>query len=79
MWGKSPGGEISAPHHRGGAFEMPKSELFDLAARIKVETPKAYLLDDGTVEAWVPKSQTEDNQDGTFTLPLWLAQDKGFV
>lgn len=58
---------------------MPRSELFDLAAEIKAETPKAWLLYDGAKTEWVPKSMVERNDDGTFTLPLWLAKDKGFV
>jgi hypothetical protein len=53
--------------------------LFDMAAEIRRETDKAWLLFDGTKEAWVPKSQVEDNKDGTFTMPEWLAKDKGFV
>lgn len=55
------------------------AKLFDLAAEVRHETPAAYLLHDGTHEAWVPKSQVEDNYDGTFSMPLWLARDKGFV
>lgn len=58
---------------------MSKSELFDMAAEVKVETAKAWLLSDGVKEAWVPKSQAEDNGDGTFTMPEWLAKEKGFV
>ena len=58
---------------------MGKSELFDLAAEIKGETDKAGRLFDGTKTEWVPKSQVEDNGDGTFTMPEWLAKDKGFI
>jgi hypothetical protein len=58
---------------------MPKSELFDLAAEVKGETDKAWRLSDGTKTEWVPKSQVEDNGDGTFTMPLWLAEEKGFI
>jgi hypothetical protein len=59
---------------------MPKySPLVDIEARIKVETEKAWLLDTGTAEAWVPKSQVEDNKDGTFTMREWLAEDKGLI
>ena len=58
---------------------MPKSELFDLAAEVKGETDKALRLFDGAKTEWVPKSQIEDNGDGTYTMPLWLAKDKGFV
>ena len=53
--------------------------LFDLAAEIKGETDKAWRLFDGTKTEWVPKSQVEDNGDGTFTMPEWLAKDKGFI
>lgn len=58
---------------------MPRSELFDLAAEIKGETDKAWRLSDGTKTEWVPKSQVEDNGDGTFTMPEWLAREKGFI
>ena len=58
---------------------MPRSELFDLAAEIKGETDKAWKLFDGARTEWVPKSQVESNGDGTFTMPEWLAKDKGFI
>lgn len=58
---------------------MPKSELFDFAAEVKGETDKALRLFDGSRTEWVPKSQVEDNGDGTFTMPMWLAKDKGFI
>lgn len=53
--------------------------LIDIAAQVKIETDAAWLLDDGATEAWVPKSQVEDNGDGTFTMPEWLAIDREFV
>jgi hypothetical protein len=58
---------------------MPKSELFEVAAEIKGETDRAWRLCDGTKTEWVPKSQVEDNGDGTFTMPVWLAKEKGFI
>lgn len=56
-----------------------KSALVDMAAEIRGETPKAYRLFDGKKTEWVPKSQVENNGDGTFTMPEWLARDKGFI
>ena len=58
---------------------MPKSELFDMAAKKMGETDKAIRLSDGIKTEWVPKSQVEDNGDGTFTMPEWLAKEKGFI
>ena len=59
---------------------MGKSkELFDLAAELVHETEKAYYLDDGMNKAWVAKSLVERNDDGTFTMPEWLAMEKGFI
>ena len=55
------------------------TRLTDIAAEIKGETDKAYRLFDGAKTEWVPKSQVEDNKDGTFTMPEWLAQEKGFI
>ncbi len=58
---------------------MPKSELIDIAAQVKGETDKAIRLHDGIRTEWVPKSQIEENGDGTFTMPEWLAKEKGFL
>ncbi len=54
-------------------------ELVDLTVEIQGETEKAYRLFDGSKAEWVPKSQCEDNGDGTFTMPRWLAKEKGFI
>lgn len=56
-----------------------KRELVDISAQIRGETEKAWRLYDGAVTEWVAKSQVEENGDGTFTMPLWLAKEKGFV
>lgn len=56
------------------------SDIIDIAADIKHETDKAYLLDGGYDNpVWVPKSQAQRNADGTFSMPEWLAKDKGFI
>lgn len=71
-------------------FKM-KSNLIDIAAICRHETQSAFLLADGRTEVkkgdtvpselktWVPKSQVEDNGDGTFAMPEWLALEKGFI
>jgi len=56
-----------------------KSNLVEIAAQIKGETPKAYRLFDGSKTEWVAKSQVEDNGDGTFSMPDWVAKEKGFI
>ena len=58
---------------------MPKRELIDITAQVRGETDRAWRLFDGTKTEWVPKSQVEDNADGTYTMPEWLAKDKGFI
>jgi len=54
-------------------------KLIDIAAEIHAETEKAWMLYDGFRTEWVPKSQVEDNENGTFTMPERLAKDKGFI
>lgn len=54
-------------------------ELTDIAGEIRGETDRAYRIFDGKTTEWVPKSQVEKNDDNTFTMPLWLAKDKGFI
>lgn len=65
---------------------MSKSNLIDISAILRHETNSAYLIYDGRhdkdgkeIREWVPKSQVEDNGDGTFTMPEWLALEKGFI
>jgi hypothetical protein len=66
------------------------NKLIDISAELRLETVGAYLLFDGRQQKhedgrvqdlcfWVPKSQVENNDDGTFTMPEWLALDKGFI
>ena len=55
-------------------------KLATIDATIEHETEKAYLLDfGGKWREWVPKSVTEDNEDGTFTLPEKMAMEKGMI
>lgn len=61
------------------ADEARRSDLVDIDAEIRGETDRAWRLFDGKSTEWVPKSQVEDNGDGTFTMPEWLAQEKGFI
>lgn len=58
---------------------MSRDRVVDIEARIEGETDKAVRLNDGTRKEWVPKSQVENNGDGTFTMPEWLALEKGFI
>lgn len=56
-----------------------RSDLVDIAAEIRAESDKAWRLYDGARAAWVPKSNVENNGDGTFSMPEWLAKEKGFI
>jgi len=61
----------------GNEETFNQNEMIDIAAELRHETQAAYLLADGAREASVPKSQVEDNGDWTYTMPSWLAKDKG--
>lgn len=58
---------------------MVSKQLADVVAEVRGETEKAFRLYDGKKMEWVPKSQVENNGDGTFTMPYWMAKDKGFI
>ena len=58
---------------------MTDSKLYDFEAELKHETANAYLVNDGDNDYWLPKKLTENNGDGTFTIPEWLSVDKGIV
>ena len=59
---------------------MTKSDIIDLAGELRHETDKAFLVDFGEDKpVWVPKAMVENNDDGTFAMPEWLALDKGLI
>ena len=52
--------------------------------KVKYETERAWLIDEGTKEVWIPKSQGEiytRNLDGTVDLFVeeWIAKEKGLI
>jgi hypothetical protein len=56
------------------------SNLVDIAAELRHETPKAFLFFNGAKEFWLPKSMVEyDIADGILTLPEWLAKREGLI
>ena len=56
------------------------SDLVDIDATLRHETDAAFLLDyGGEKPVWVPKSLVEDNGDGTFAMPEWLAIEKEMI
>jgi hypothetical protein len=69
-------GRVMASRKR---LEREHKELVDLEVQVRHETNQAVLLFDGGTEAWVPKSLCQDNRDGTFTMPVWIAKQVGFV
>lgn len=67
---------------------MPAPQLVEIAAELKHETKLSWLINDGKTECWIPKSMCEATFDrnhdgiictGTFTIPLWMAQQKGLI
>jgi len=57
---------------------MARSEMVEVFAEVEKETDKALKLSDGQKAAWVPKSQIKELAEGLYTMPLWLAREKGF-
>ena len=53
--------------------------LVDVEAKLLHETDFAYRITDGKKTVWVPKSQVQKNDDGTFTMPEWLAIEKELI
>lgn len=58
---------------------MKDARLTDIAAELRYETERAYLVFDGIKEVWLPKSMCVQNEDDTFTLPEWMAKEKGLI
>ena len=63
-----------------------KSDLIDISGILRHETDRAYLVDaGGKTPVWLPKSQVEYEpgdtpmKPGTFTMPEWLALERGLI
>jgi len=71
------------PPPRGGRSEARRqsgmSDLVEIAAVLVSETDRAFRISDGVTEAWVPKSEVEHDGEGIFTMPEWLAKDRGLM
>ena len=62
----------------------PLEDYVDEHCVLKHATAKAYLIDFGNMETWLPKSYSivEDNGyagEVKVTIPMWLAERKGLV
>lgn len=71
---------------------MSRSDKIEVNVVVVHETDRAYLVSDsdtdGSIEHWLPKSQTEiewtknrtkRGRIATVTIPGWLAEEKGLV
>jgi len=60
-----------------------KSERHCINCKLLRETEKAWLIDDGSQETWMPKSQGEiyKRDDGTYDLfaEEWILKTKGLI
>lgn len=54
-------------------------EMVDVDAKLIDESDAAWFISDGFSRAWIPKSKCTDNGDGTFSMPEWIAKDKGLI
>ena len=57
---------------------MP-SQFYDFEADWVAETDKAMCLEIDGNEVWFPKSVLESNDDGSYTIPLEWAEEKGLT
>jgi len=59
-------------------------DTIEFYGTLEHETDKAYLVFDGREKIWIPKSQVKKCQnikedDWEFTIPEWLAREKGII
>ena len=61
------------------SIEARSDSIINIAVEKRMETEEGLLIFDGTKRTWLPKSLVEENDDGTFAMPSWLAQEKGLI
>lgn len=59
--------------------DRPAGPLTGVRIRLQVigETDRAWHVHDGEAPLWLPKSVTTRHDDGTLSMPLWLAKQEG--
>ena len=62
-----------------GAEVVKRHDIIEIAGLVRHETDLAIFFDDGTKRVWLPKSMVEVNDDGTVSLPEWLAEEKELI
>lgn len=74
-------GFLDEDRTRGGRDEVQRSNVIDLEGKLLGEsrTGQAYKVDFGDRTVWLAKSQVEFDGRQTFTLPNWLASEKGLI
>ena len=65
------------------------TEIVEIACEVRRQTDKAWLIFDGSREAWIPTSQISDyatdkgdlggEKVTSIFIPVWLATEKGLV
>jgi len=64
---------------------MARNNDVDFYGELRHKTTMAYLVFDGDNEIWIPKSLVKElrrigkGDDYEFTIPEWLAIDKGII
>ena len=71
-------------NHRPMVGKEDRYEPTEFCGEVKWETEKALLVYDGAEEVWLPKSQIMDKKEISpgnweFTIPRWLAEEKGII
>lgn len=67
-------------------MQSHRSDLIDIACAVRRDLGASILIADGSEDdngneklTCLPKSQVEINDDGTVTMPEWLAKDRGLI
>jgi hypothetical protein len=73
---------------------MSDATLVDIACKVVRETERGIAIADGTTEKhkdgtggeierekwhWLPRRYVEVNDDGTVSMPEWLAKERGLI
>lgn len=68
----------------GKLLKSVDGNLVEISCEKKAETEAALLINDGTEEVWIPKSQIEEIEDEdkevmTIYIPEWLATENNLI
>jgi len=60
-------------------MEIGSDDLVEVEGHLRFSTERTVVIFDGRREATLPRRLVEEEDEGLFSMPAWLASDRGLT